>query len=107
MSLCRIPPSCLIFVFRHPCRVSPSSISSIAGSIALKSSGPSLEGFLSYVGRVVAALSPLSRFVLLNWLLESAWVAYKREVLNGRALNKMVASKKAEAYLSPTEKARR
>lgn len=64
------------------------------------------QGFLSYVDRLVAALSPLSGPLLLNWLLESAWVAYKREVLNGRALNKMVASKKAEAYLSPTEKAR-
>ena len=57
--------------------------------------------------RLVAAPSPLSGSVLVNWSLESARVAYKREVLNGRALNKMVASKKAEAYLSPTKKARR
>ena len=102
VSLCRIPPSCLISVLRHPCRVSLNSVSSIAGSTALKSSGPSLEGFLSYVDRLVAALSPLSGSVLVNWSLESAWVAYKREVLNGRALNKMVASKKAKLiYLLP------
>lgn len=102
MSLCRIPPSCLISVLRHPYRVSLNSVSSIAGSTALKSSGPSLEGFLSYVDRLVAALSPLSGSVLVNWSLESAWVAYKREVLNGRALNKMVASKKAKLiYLLP------